>query len=341
MKLNNNQKILLKLLEEDNSCCSNSLYKAGPYWSYKTKKILYSLKKDGLSNFRGYSSGVGTSYTDNSVLDIRNELGIKGRIASSFFSLPIINKIYNLQLQITKNLILKNIELKNKIYSSSEKIKYLINNYKVENSYLFGCVNKTNINNKDYSIFYLNLIERIDNIFKIFDLRKINSIIEIGGGFGGNIHLLLQNFPNIKKVIYVDIFPNIFVGTEYLRHFYKDAVKDYSFFSNKEKIKFNSNKNDLEIFCIPSWIIEKIDDKLDKFHNAASFQEMTIAQIKNYKFILDKILKDKTLSLIIYKGWEKNNTLSANQINDIFDGKLKIHEFEEFNHKDKLIYLTS
>ena len=327
MKLNINQSQLLKLLEKDNYACKNNLYKPGPYWDYKTKKILYWLKKNGLENFRGYSSGVGTSYTDNSILDIRNELGNKGRIISSLLSLPLINKIYNLQLEITKNLLLENIELKNNIYSNSEKIKYLINNYKIENSNHFGCLNKTRINNQEYSTYYLNLMERIDNIYKIHDLKKINSIIEIGGGFGGNIHLLLQNFPNIKKIIYIDIFPNIFIGTEYLKYFYKDAVKDYSNLVHQEEIKFNSKKNELEILCLPSWSIEKIRDKLDKFHNAASFQEMTLAQVKNYKSILDNILINKTMSLIFYKGWEKNNTLSPDEINKVFN--------------EKLVYLTS
>lgn len=340
MKLNNNQNKLLKLLEKDNDDCKNSLFRPGPYWDYKTKKILYWLKKNGIENFRGHSSGVGTSFTDSSVLDIRKELGYKGRIISSILSLPLINKIFNLQLNITKDLLFENIELKNKIYSQNEKIKYLIKNYNIENSNYFGCVYKTKINNQEFSTFYLDLIERIDNICKIYDLNKINSIIEIGGGFGGNIHLLLQNFPNIKKIIYVDIFPNIFIGTEYLKYFYKDAVKDYTSLAHQKEIRFNSKKNELEILCIPSWSIEKINDKLDKFHNAASFQEMTVAQVENYKTILESILSSKTISLIVYKGWEKNNTLSPDEINSIFDKKLKISEFDNFNHKEKLVYLT-
>ena len=84
MKLDINQSKLLKLLEKDNYACKNNLYKPGPYWDYKTKKILYWLKKNGIENFRGHSSGVGTSFTDSSVLDIRNELGNKGRITFRF-----------------------------------------------------------------------------------------------------------------------------------------------------------------------------------------------------------------------------------------------------------------
>lgn len=340
MKLNNNQNKLLKLLEKDNYACKNSLYKPGPYWDYKTKKILYWLKKKGLENFRGISSGVGTSYTDNLVYDIRNELGVRGRILSNFFSLPYINKIFNLQLKITKDLLIENIQFRNKIYSNSEKVNYLINNYNINNSINFGCASITEVNNTKYSTSYLLLAERMDNISKIYDLNKINSILEIGGGFGTNIHLLIQNYQNIKKIIYVDIFPNIFVGTEYLRSFYKECVKDYTITSREKKIKFNLNKNELEIFCIPTWEIEKLNDKVDKFHNASSFQEMTISQVKNYKSIIDRVLNGKALSIIVYKGWEKNNTLSPDQINKIFENKLKIQEFDQINNKKKLVYLT-
>ena len=74
--LNTNQKALLNSLLEDEKKNDKSLYSPGPYWNYKTKKILYWLKKKGLTDFRGLNSGIGTSYTDNIVFDIRNELGL-------------------------------------------------------------------------------------------------------------------------------------------------------------------------------------------------------------------------------------------------------------------------
>ena len=71
------------------------------------------------------------------------------------------------------------------------------------------------------------MADRIDILSKKFDFTKIKTYFEIGGGFGSNIHFLLTNFKNIKKVIYLDVVPNICVGTEYLRYFYKENVKDY------------------------------------------------------------------------------------------------------------------
>lgn len=63
---------LLNTLENDEEKVS-SLYKAGPYWKTKAMKISQQLRKKGLRNFRGYDSGVGTSYCDNVMIDCLNE----------------------------------------------------------------------------------------------------------------------------------------------------------------------------------------------------------------------------------------------------------------------------
>ena len=47
MSLNNYQKNLLSVLEKDSISETRPVYKPGPYWDYKTKKILYWLKKRG------------------------------------------------------------------------------------------------------------------------------------------------------------------------------------------------------------------------------------------------------------------------------------------------------
>lgn len=78
--------------------------------------------------------------------------------------------------------------------------------------------------------------------------------MEIGGGFGANLHITLFNFPNIRKIIYVDIAPNLYIATQYLRSFYGDSVKDIS--TAKKNFSF-AETEDLEIFCILPSQIEK------------------------------------------------------------------------------------
>lgn len=81
-------------------------------------------------------------------------------------------------------------------------------------------------------------------------------MFEIGGGFGQYIHVLLQNYSNIKKILYLDIVPNIYVGTQYLKRFYGESVIDYNITRKMNKIQFSDN-NKLEIICIAPWQIEK------------------------------------------------------------------------------------
>ena len=213
--------------------------------------------------------------------------------------------------------------------------------YQINNSTNFGCISKFEIDKKEYSMTYLDMCDRINNIKNFINFNDIESYLEIGGGFGVNIDILLQNFKNIKKVFYIDIVPNLFIGTEYLKKKYGSAVKDYTEIKKKDLISFENNNN-LEIICIPPWKMENITSKVDTFHNSASFQEMTKDQVINYRRILKKILKKESISLIFYKGWEKNNTLSPSAVNEIFDNKLKFQEFNNLDQKNsELVYLIS
>ena len=194
------------------------------------------------------------------------------------------------------------------------------------------------------------MANRIDKLSKSFDFKNIISFFEIGGGFGANIHFLITNFPNIKKILYLDLVPNIYVGTEYLRHHYKEKVKDYLELRNLDKINFSKN-NELEIFCIPPWLIEKVETEIDHFHNAASFVEMPKTVINNYvKFI--KKFKTKEISLISYDHLipfdhlgliDLKTTCNPEELNSFFNDKLSVSWEDTLieEYKRKFIYLTS
>ena len=185
------------------------------------------------------------------------------------------------------------------------------------------------------------MADRIEKLSKSFNFKVIKSFFEIGGGYGANIHFLITNFPNIKKVIYLDVVPNIFVGTTYLKYHFGKKVKDYIELKNLNRISFSKN-DELEILCIPPWLIERVDAEIDHFHNASSFVEMPKEIIKNYvKFI--KNFKSKEISIISYADFDIKTTFNPEKLNEFFDNKLKIsyksHLIQEYNKK--LIYLTS
>jgi len=337
-KLNEKQISLLYEMVKDEKTQNQNLYSAGPYWKYKTKKILYCLKKYGLQNFRGINSGVGTSYADNLVLDIRNELGFKGRLVSIFTRLPFISKIFDSQINYSSAILKNFVEANAKNFISNTNVQNLLNKYNIENSTEFDCILKFKYKEKQYSCHYLNLCDRLDKISKFIDYSKINTFFEIGGGFGAYIHLLLNNYKNIKKIIYMDMIPNLFVGTEYLKKFYGEAVKDYNFLNKKSKITFNNNQ-DLEILCVPPWQIEKMDVDIDHFHNAASFQEMPENAVKNYsKYISKFIKKNGSISLFCYGTYNLNKTLGPDTLNKLFNNSLLVKKFPNLSDENKIDY---
>jgi len=331
---------LLDKLLKDEKKIDLELYSSGTYWLYKNAKSLIELKKKGMSDFRGYNNGTGTSYADNLGYDIRNELGRKGRIVSKLFSLPFLIKIFNAQLKQTKQYLEAYIKTKSILYSNNDRVKNLINKYKYENTTDFDCIQKFTYKKKDYSFLYLEVANRIEILSSNFNFHNLKSFFEIGGGFGANIHFLITNFPNIKKIIYLDTVPNLYVGTEYLKSYYGKKVITYLNTREMTEIKF-ANNDDLEIICIPPWQIEKLQVSIDHFHNAASFVEMPKKIIKNYcKFI--KRFNTKEISLVSYAEFDER-TLNPNELNEFFENRLikSSHNslIEGYNSKD--IYFCS
>ena len=333
--------MLIDELIKDEKKNDRSLYSSGPYWDYKNSRAILEIKKKGIKDFRGLTAGIGTSFSDNEVLDVRNEYNIKGRIFGKIFSLPLLNIIFNSQLKLTKSYIKSFLLNKSIVYENDRNVHDLLKKYKFENTTEFGCVSSFKYLNKKYSCHYLEMADRINKLSKQFNFNDISSLFEIGGGFGANVHFLITNFPNIKKILYLDVVPNIYVGTQYLKRFYKDNIKDYSDLKNLDTISFSRN-NELEILCIPPWLIEKVEANIDHFHNAASFVEMPKKVIKNYvKFI--RKFNTKEISLISYDAFDLKTTFNPEELNVFFDNKLKV-DWKNFlieGYNRKLIYLTS
>jgi putative sugar O-methyltransferase len=152
---------------------------------------------------------------------------------------------------------------------------------------------------------YLKLLDTLDHMNNKVNLKSVYSLIEIGGGFGVNVDLQLQLFPNIRKVLYVDIAPNLYVGTQYLKSKYGASVIDFKSSRDLEAIRFKAD-NSLEIFCILPMQLELVKDKFDLFHNAHSFVEMSREAVINYGNRVKSLLKDKGhFYLVTYDGFDE------------------------------------
>ena len=127
--------MLLDKLIRDEKIINRSLYSSGPYWDYKNSRAILEIKKKGLGDFRGSSAGIGTSFADNIPSDIRNEFNIKGRIIGKIFSLPILNKVFNGQLNLTQNYINDFIKNQAIVYQNNKNVENLINKYHFKNDF--------------------------------------------------------------------------------------------------------------------------------------------------------------------------------------------------------------
>ena len=152
---------------------------------------------------------------------------------------------------------------------------------------------------------------RIQNYSSVVDFSKVRSIFEIGGGFGATAHSLLHLYPNIRKYLYLDIPPQLYIGTQYLKNHFGTDVVDYRRTSQLDKIEFSAGDK-REIIAIPPWEIEKVDAKVDLFWNCASFQEMTPDILVNYIQHMDRILEDDDSKLCIMTCMQSTNPNELN-----------------------------
>lgn len=320
----------------------NSYKHTSKYWHRRNKRSLDEIVKKGIYEFRGHSSGIGIGYADHRNLDIRNILGRKEKIASIIFDIPILRSVYKKQLELTKKYCNDYLNFKKQFYQNSAHVLKLLEKYKFENTVSFGAVDKINHRNLEISTLYLTMANRMDFISQKIKFNRINSYCEIGGGFGANIHFLLSNFKNIKKVIMIDIFPTIFVLSEYLRSIYKKNVIDYTIIKKMNEIKFKEN-DDLEIYCLPNFEVYKIKDNIDHLHNAHSFVEMSMQQIEYYNdYIFKKYVK--SASFIFYDRNIEEKTLNYTDVLKIFKGPFKEFELELIESfkrkKDKVLFFS-
>ncbi len=287
------------------------IYRPGPYWRNKTKNAVNEIKKFGIGNFRGCENGIATSYGDNAVIDLLTSYnyGTRSIVRKIYRNFYPFNKVFESQVRLTKQYCEEAIFFRTQYFKTLDRVRYLLSSYNIPHDTVRGgCISYGVFEGKKISHYYLQLLDTLDHVAQSMDIKNKRSFFEIGGGFGVNVHLLLKLFPNTKKVIYLDIAPNLYVGTQYLKSFFAESVIDYKKTRLMEKISFSENDK-LEIICITPAQIERVDSEIDCFHNASSFVEMPADVVKNYAINIERILsKDKgVISLVSYDQFDRNS----------------------------------
>lgn len=301
------------------------IYKPGPYWEAMAEASCHEIRNKGIANFRGSSNLIGQSYSDSLVFDKR--LNLRGPGMRSFLRWMVteifpFNKIFQAQVNCTADFSRLNLIHIEEILKIKKRSIYLFEKYKIPYSLLGGCAAKVNVDGADVAVHYINLLDQQDYVAQLIDFKKVKSVFEIGGGFGVNIHLLLENYKNIKKVLYLDIPPNLYVGTQYLKAFYGDAVVDYEHSRTRTSIQFDADDR-LEIICIAPWQVELLNKEVDVFINSHSFVEMPYAVVQNYanKAVNDLCTKRTAIALTSYDEYDESTTINPNKLSGFFKNR--------------------
>lgn len=311
------------------------LYHPGPYWKGYSSRIAKAIGSEGLQNFRN-NSRIGKGYADTVVMnpfDLSSLDSWKSKIYKGIIQLPFFSRRFiDPFVQLNERHFRQTQHYKNLYYTTihGDWFSQFSKQHHLPDTLIGNPQNRISINNYEMGESYLASFIRVYNYSKFVDFNKVRSIVEIGGGFGSFAHTLLHLYPNIKKYIYLDIPPILYVGTQYLKHFYEDEVMDYRRTRKLKNINFSSN-DEREIIAICPWEIEKIDANIDLFWNSASFQEMTHDMVLNYSHHINRMLigSESKLCLYVYKSGKPENTLMPKKLLEIVENNTRV-VFDEF-----------
>jgi putative sugar O-methyltransferase len=305
-----------------------ALYRPGPFWAAKARNAANEIRRVGIGSFRGSASQIGLSFADNLLIDARDVYnhGYRRVLRWLARTLPL-SRLFEAQLRWTESHAKTSLVYAQEVLNLKPRTRDLLKRYVVPYSLLGDCADKATIDGKSYAKLYLCLLDRLDIIASRIDLRGVRTVFEIGGGFGANVHLLIENFPNIRKIIYLDIPPNLYIGTQYLKAFYGSAVIDYNESRPRDSIRF-SHDDSLEIFCIAPWQIEIVATPIDLFMNSTSFVEMPRPVVANYAAKVGGLPNSNDAAVVVSTndGFDLRLTIAPSDLPRFFQGR----EFQSF-----------
>ncbi|UOG29267.1 putative sugar O-methyltransferase [Leptospira noguchii] len=321
IKLENNND-LLNILMADQKSQTDDLYKPGNYWLKYSRRIYEEIQKSGLENFR-HNVNIGKGYADvinkNPFELVKNPWSLKEKIIRKIPNLPIVNRyVTNICLQWIESLFSQMLSFRSKYYSVlyGSVVKDFASRLKKID---YGIGNPTNVVNFDghtIGLSYFKAMLRLSAFEKKINFNKCHVLFELGGGFGSTTDLIIRLYPSIKKIIYLDIPPNLYIGTQYLKSIYgKECIKDYLHTRHQTEIRFVEKSDQLEILAITPWQLSKLQAQVDIFYNTESFQEMPLKIIRNYSKYISKLMtKSKNVCLSFYEHTNVPDTIDPNVV---------------------------
>lgn len=294
------------------------LYRPGPYWRGYQRRTVAAIRRHGLAQFRAIPA-ISKGYADAPVPTPRErwrDQGLAGRLKLALAAAP---KLRALAADHEEALTAAKKEMRDYRDAYYARLFGDLPVAGLPDSLRGGCRDTVSIRGREVARIYLDFLARIQNFSGAIPFSLIRSALEIGGGFGAWPHILVTLYPNVRKLVYLDIPPMIYVGTQYLRSFFPTSVRDYRETRTLDRIAFKPD-DDLEIICLCPWQVERFAEPVDLLWNSASFSEMPEEIVSNYA----RRIEAKTVCLVMNKSGAQAGTVSPQQIMAAFGE----HEFE-------------
>ena len=235
------------------------------YWEYHAKLIKSNIGNSSVS-LEGFSG--------NYIPPKKNSLDLYFRSFKYLIKKIIgyeVNSNMSYKDAFNKVIEEKNIDGKHRLKFKNEKI--IVKNYsECKKTYPFSYDVSDHILR---SYYYLN-------IFKSYiDFSKKLNLVEIGGG-NGNLMSLAKYHLNVNSILNIDLPETLTICIPFIKSLFPNSKILMPNEIKKEKVNLDDfNEYDF-IFLTPSQISLVEKDIVDLSINTASFQEMTMQQIKLY-----------------------------------------------------------
>jgi len=156
-----------------------------------------------------------------------------------------------------------------------------------------------------YSRSMLNYLLGLNFIKQHCDLSDVNTVLEIGGGFGTLGEIFLGDERNHCFYIDVDIPPTGFVASWYLQQvFGADNIGAYDVLRN-EKLDITELRQRYRGVVLCPWQLPDLAGKVDLLVNFISFQEMEPEVVQNYLNQVDRLGAKYVLLRNLREGKQK------------------------------------
>ncbi len=144
-----------------------------------------------------------------------------------------------------------------------------------------------------------NAILEYKAVMSRINKTEINSILELGAGYGRTSYVFLKLLPNVKYII-VDIPPALYIAENYLSNqFSNRKIFKFQKFRDFKEIKEEFEHADIAFF-LPNQL-ELLPPKIaDLFLNISSLHEMRLDQIYYYFESIDRLIK----KYVYLKQWK-------------------------------------